>query len=231
MGGQWGCIFLGRPKLKGMHEVQGLVLVAFITGAAIVIVCVMQAKCLRDVSKNVRTRDELQLAVDRRAHLVGNMLMVAGIKPDDTLTSQVNNLAADSPVARALEHIGNLPVLESGLRGMDEDAGHMVLVDSATGHCVVNAPSRRVTAAALNTTPVDLNDMHTAPFRQQVVDGEAGTQAQKQALMPRIRAKVAGGGGHVSYTAAGSKGKRRWHTYFAQIPKFNAYLGASAPVG
>ena len=207
-----------------MQEVQALVLVAFITAAAIVVVCVLQAKSVLDVSCNVKTQDQLQLSVDRRADLVGATLTAAGVSPDDNLSERLS----DPAVARALDAVGALPVIR---RGSDEDAGHMLVVDSTSGLCCANAPSRRMTAADLRATPVNMNDLYAAPYKQAVIAHEAGTQGNKRAVMPRVRAKVASGGGHVTFTAVGGKGKRRWHTYFCAIPHVKGYLGASAPVG
>ncbi len=209
-----------------MQEVQALVLVAFITAVAIVVVCVLQAQCVVNVSRNVRARDELQLAVDRRAQMVGHALAAAGVGPDDDLAAKM----ADPAVAGALDQVGRLPVLTSGQTG-EEDDGHMVVVDAENGECCANAPSRRMTAEALRATPVNLNHLYATGHKQAVVLHEAGTQGAKKSIMPRVRAKVAGGGGHVSFTAAGAKGKRRWHTYFCAVPNVKAFLGASAPVG
>jgi hypothetical protein len=211
-----------------MREVQALVLVAFIVGVAIVIVCLLQAKCVVDVSRNVQTRDELQLAVDRRAHMVGRSLLTAGLGPEESLSQKV---ASSPEVAQVVANVAGLPVLAGGLRGHEEDHGHMLLVDATNGECVANAPARRMSPAALRDVPVNLNDMHTTPFRQQIIPGEAGTQGKKETLMPRVRSKVAGGGGHVTFNAAGATGKRRWHTYYAAVPGTSVYLGASAPVG
>jgi hypothetical protein len=212
-----------------MREVQALVLVAFISAAAIVIVCVLQARAVVRLSKNVATRDELQLSVDRRAHLLGAQLGASGLGPNESLSERLATVGPDDMLAQTVQHVSDLPVLEAGLAGAAGDEGHMVLVDGTNGQCVANGPARRMTAAALKASPVNLNDLYAAPKRQNVTESEHATSQRKRSVMPKVKAKVAAGGGHISYTAAGASGKKRWSTYFAGVPGTKCYLGASAP--
>lgn len=215
-----------------MREVQALVLVAFLAVIGLVIVAVIQGRAVTTVSHNVRTRDELQLSVDRRAHLLGGALQATGLGADDSLSEKLKAGNSDAPLNTLVNHVANLPVLEEGLAGGNDDLGHMVLVDATSGLCVANAPARRLTATALSASPVNLNHLSAEATRQRVSEhsNSAGTDDAPKALMPELRRKVAAGGGHISFTANGQHGIRRWHCYFAAVPGVRAYLGASAPL-
>ena len=215
-----------------MREVQALVLVAFLAAVGLVVVAVIQARAVTTVSHNVRTRDELQLAVDRRSHLLGGALQGAGLGPDDSISQKLKAMPANHQLVSLVKHVATLPVLEEGLSGGHEDLGHMVLVDATTGLCVANSPGRRLTAKALAAAPVDLNNLTAEGGRQRVSehDNDAATSAPPEPLMPVLHRKVAAGGGHVSFTASGQHGVQRWHCYFAAVPGTKAYLGASAPL-
>jgi hypothetical protein len=215
-----------------MREVQALVLVAFLAVVGLVVVAIIQTRAVMMVSNNVRTRDELQLAVDRRSHLLGGALQAIGLGAEESISERLKSGKPDTPLNALVNHIANLPVMEEGLAGGNDDLGHMVLVDAISGLCVANSPARRLTAIASVRTPVDLNHLTAEGSRQRVSEhaNDPGTDDPPEALLPALRRKVAAGGGHISFTASGQHGIRRWHCYFAAVPGMRAYLGASAPL-
>lgn len=206
-----------------MREAQSMVVVVVVAAIAIVIAVVLQARCIRTVGRVVGQRDELKMAVDQRTDVVGAALCAAGLGPDESLVD-----AMTRPIVRqAVDAIADLPVTNDALFSAPEDA-HMLLVDASNGRCCANAPSRRLSATALMKTPVDLNHL-TAEGRKQPVEGSApGSHPPAPPMLPEIRRKVAAGGGHIAFTAATMSGRRRWHTYYAQVPGLQVYLGAAA---
>jgi hypothetical protein len=231
-GGVVDPVLLGGVDKPGERLAHELVLVAFVAAVGLVVVAVIQARAVKTVSHNVRTRDELQLAVDRRSHLLGKALEGAGLGPDDSISHKLKDGKTSAALASLVKAVATLPVSEEGLSGGHKDLGHMVLVDATTGLCVANSPARRLTPEAAAASPVDLNHLTAEGGRQRVSEhnNDPATSNLPEPIMPVLNRKVAAGGGHVSFTAAGQHGVRRWHCYFAAVPGVKAYLGASAPL-